>query len=144
MGNCVYKILKKKDVSKREKISLCLYFTDIKNIFSIYNEKTAKSRLKALLKKFNDIPKVLQRYLTKKILSDFEILTYFMKDSIIVRTSNPVENYYRQTDPDQIKKIYKIAQGILSYLTQKMKKRTQKHGKHINPNNFTVPKYLQI
>lgn len=133
IGNSVYKILKSKKATKQEKISLCLYFTELKNIFRTYNEETAIQRLKALLDKFDDIPKVLQRYLTKKILPDFQRLTHFMRSPFIERTSNKVENYYRQTDPNQIKKIYKTITGILSYLNQKMKKWTQKHGKNINP-----------
>ncbi|MBW4256416.1 transposase [Methanobacterium sp. YSL] len=132
IGNSVHKILKSKNVSKREKITLCLYFTDIKNIFRTYNEETSINRLETLLDKFKDIPKVLQRYLTKKILPDFQRLTHFMRSPFIQRTSNKVENYYRQTDPNQIKKIYKTIKGILSYLNQKMKKWTAKHGKNIN------------
>ena len=132
IGNSVYKILKSKKVTRQEKISLCLYFTELKNIFRTYNEETAIQRLETLLEKFNDIPKVLQQYLTKKILPDFQRLTHFMRSPFIERTSNKVENYYRQTDPNQIKKIYKTITGILSYLNQKMKKWTQKHGKNIN------------
>lgn len=132
IGNSVYKILKSKKPTKQEKISLCLYFTELKNIFRTYNEETAIQRLETLLDKFDDIPKVLQRYLTKKILPDFQRLTHFMRSPFIERTSNKVENYYRQTDPNQIKKIYKTITGILGYLNQKMKKWTQKHGKNIN------------
>lgn len=43
------------------------------------NEETAIKRLEALLEKFDDISKVLQRYLTKKILFDFQRLTHFMR-----------------------------------------------------------------
>ncbi|MDO9044391.1 MAG: transposase, partial [Methanobacteriaceae archaeon] len=45
----------------------------------------------------------------------------------IPRTSNTVENYYRQTEPEQIKKKYKTITGILTYLHHKMKNWTQKH-----------------
>ena len=123
------KLLKSKNVPKREKITLCLYSTDIKNILRTHNEKTSINRLKTLLDKFKDIPKVLQQYLTKKILPDFQRLTHFMRNPFIQRTSNKVENYYKQTDPNQIKKIYKTIKGILNYLNQKMKKWTAKHGK---------------
>lgn len=101
------KLLKSKNVPKREKITLCLHFTDIKNILRTHNEKTSINRLKTLLDKFKDIPKVLQQYLTKKILPDFQRLTHFMRNPFIQQTSNKVENYYKQTDPNQIKKIYK-------------------------------------
>lgn len=42
------------------------------------------------------------------------------------RTSNTVENYYRQTEPEQIKTRYKTKNGILTYLELKMKKWTKK------------------
>ena len=86
------------------------------------NEETAIKRLKALLGKFDDIPKVLQRYLTKKIFPDFQRLTHFMKGHFIERKSNKLENYYRQTDPNQIKKIYKTITRIFGYLNQKNEK----------------------
>jgi len=44
------------------------------------------------------------------------------------------ENNYRQTDPNQVKKIFKSIKGILSYLKAKMQYNTRKHGKHINPH----------
>lgn len=88
IGNSVHKILKSKNVPKREKITLCLYSTDIKNILRTHNEKTSINRLKTLLDKFKDIPKVLQQYLTKKILPDFQRLTHFMRNPFIQQTSN--------------------------------------------------------
>jgi transposase-like protein len=132
IGSTVYKLLKSKKVLKREKISLCLYFTDIKNIFRTYDYKIALIRLEILLDKFNNIPTVLKRYISKKVIFDFQRLTHFMRDPLIKRTSNQVENYYRQTEPEQIKTIYKTNKGILSYLYLKMNKWTKKHGKKIN------------
>lgn len=88
IGNSVHKILKSKNVPKREKITLCLYSTDIKNILRTHNEKTSINRLKTLLDKFKDIPKVLQQYPTKKILPDFQRLTHFMRNPFIQQTSN--------------------------------------------------------
>lgn len=44
IGNSAHKILKSKNVSKREKIRLCLYFTDIKkNIPHIQRKHSNKS-----------------------------------------------------------------------------------------------------
>jgi len=65
-------------------------FNEIKNIFRTYNEKTAIQRLEALLEKFSHIHPVLKRYLTKKIILDFQRLTKYMKDPNIQRTSNSV------------------------------------------------------
>ncbi|MCK9151942.1 ISNCY family transposase [Methanobacterium alcaliphilum] len=45
IGDKVYKKLRSKKLTEHEKISLCLYFTDIKNIFRTYNLKTSNQRL---------------------------------------------------------------------------------------------------
>jgi transposase-like protein len=127
IGDKLYKKLRSKKVTEREKISLCLYFTDIKNIFRTYNSKTSKKRLNKLLEDFNIIPRLLQRFIKQKIIPDYKRLTTFMKNNKIPRTSNTVENYYRQTEPEQIKKKYKTKKGILTYLHYKMKNWTQKH-----------------
>ncbi len=127
IGDKIYKQLRSKKLTNREKISLCLYFTDIKNIFRTYDLKTSNKRLKKLLNDFDRIPSVLQRFIKQKILPDYKRLTNFMENTKIPRTSNTVENYYRQTEPEQIKKKYKTKQGILTYLHYKMKNWTQKH-----------------
>lgn len=132
IGDPVNKILRSKRISTKSKISLCLYFTEIKNIFRTYEGKIAIQRLEELLQKFNDIPKLLQKFITKKIIPDFQRLTHYTRDPLIPRTSNHVENYYRQTEPEQIKTKYKTNTGILTYLNLKMKNWTQKHGKKIN------------
>ena len=127
IGDKAYKQLRSKKITEREKISLCLYFTDIKNIFRTYNLKTSNQRLNNLLKDFNKIPRVLQRFIKQKIVPDYKRLTNYMEHHKIPRTSNTVENYYRQTEPEQIKKKYKTITGILTYLHHKMKNWTQKH-----------------
>ncbi|MBM4241492.1 MAG: ISNCY family transposase [Euryarchaeota archaeon] len=144
IGVSVYKILKDKTIPRQVKIRLVLYFTEIKNIFRTFNEKTAIKRLETLLEKFDDIPKVLQGFIIKKIIPDFQRLTQFlrlfvaslkiydfqfMRHPYISRTSNPDENYYRQTDPEQVKRKYKKPEGFLNYASLKMQYWTKKHGK---------------
>ncbi|MCK9152629.1 IS66 family transposase, partial [Methanobacterium alcaliphilum] len=113
-------------ISKRDKKRLDKYFKEIQEIFNTNNEKVAINRLEQLLTKFNDIPKVLQRIITKKIIPDFQRLTQFMQDPNISKTNNPVENYYRQTFPKSIKKIFKTIHGTINYLRRKMQNWTQK------------------
>lgn len=132
LGKKIYKILKSKKISNKEKIEICLYFTDIKEIFRTYDEKDALNKLEDLLSKYRKLPYSIRQMIDKKIIPDFERLTQFMKDPKIQRTSNTVENYYRQTDPEQIKTRYKTKQGILTYLDLKMKNWTKKHGKKTN------------
>ena len=121
--------LKSKRASYQDKIKLCLYFTEIKNIFRTYDVHIAHERLERLLAEYDDTPRVLRRYIQKKILPDFERLTLFLREGLVSRTTNPVENYYRQTDPEQIKDKYKTDQGILSYLAREMEYWTAKFGR---------------
>ena len=129
----IYDRLKSKTVSYRDKIKLCIYFTEIKEIFRIYDLSIAINRLNKLLDKHNDIPRVLQKWIQHKIIPDFERLTIFTRDRSSSRSKNPVKNYYRQTDPNQIKRKYKTYQGILAFLTRKMEYWTSKHGKIQHP-----------
>jgi len=135
IGKDVYDRLKSKTVSYRNKIKLCIYFTKIKEIFRTYRFDIAIERLYELLDKYDDIPRVLQKWIRKKIIPDFERLTIFMRNGSIPKTNNQVENYYRQTDPNQIKRKYKTYQGILAFLTRKMEYWTLKHGKIQHPTS---------
>ncbi len=99
MTKAVYHFLRHKNVSYGDKIKLCLYFTDIKDVFRIYDENIALKNLKRLLDNFNDILVVLQKLIAKKDPSRLWFIA-FMMAGFVSRTTNPVENYPRQTDPD--------------------------------------------
>ena len=94
IGDDVYNILKSKKEVYRDKIRLCMYFTDIKNVFRVYDEEIAIEMFETLLDDFDAIPSVLQKCIRKKIIPDFDRLTAFMRDGFIARTSNQCENYY--------------------------------------------------
>ncbi|RZB30853.1 MAG: hypothetical protein AEth_00807 [Candidatus Argoarchaeum ethanivorans] len=80
IGKDVYDRLKSKAVSYRNKIKLCIYFTKIKEIFRTYDLNIAIKRLNKLLDKYDDIPRVLQKWIRKKIIPDFERLNIFMRE----------------------------------------------------------------
>lgn len=65
-----------------------------------------------------------------------------MRNPMIARTTSSNENHYRQTDPKQIKKIYKTTTGIPSYLSPKNgiqhTKKTRKNIQH--PITLQTPK----
>ena len=63
IGKDVYDRLKSKVVSYRNKIKLCIYFTKIKEIFRTYDLNVAIERLNKLLDKYDDIPRVLQKWI---------------------------------------------------------------------------------
>ena len=118
IGDDVYDILKSKEAAYRDKIRLCMYFTDIKNIFRVYDEKIAVEMFEMLLDDFDAIPSILQKCIRDKIIPDFDRLIASMQDGLIARTSNQCENYYRQTDPGEIKHKYRTSRGILAYLAE--------------------------
>ncbi len=128
IGDDVYDILKSKEAAYRDKIRLCMYFTDIKNIFRVYDEEIAVELFETLLDDFDAIPSILQKCIRDKIIPDFDRLIAFMQDGLIARTSNQCENYYRQTDPGEIKHKYRTSRGILAYLAGKMAYWTAKFG----------------
>lgn len=133
INNKIYGPQKSKKISKHNKKLLDKYFKEIREIFNTNDEKIAIKRLEKLLDNFNNIPHVLQKIINKKIIPDFQRLTQFMRDPNIPKTNNSIENYYRQTLPKSIKKIFKSTHGITNHIQLKMQNWTQKHGKHTNP-----------
>jgi transposase-like protein len=115
IGKEVYKKLNSKLTSNKDKIRLCVSFTRIKEIFRTYDLNIAIHRLEETLKISNDLPKILHKPI-QKIIEDFNRLTLFMKDGFISRTTNPVENYYRNTIPDNLKRTFKTQKGTLNFL----------------------------
>ena len=133
IGDIVYAALQSKRYSYRDKITFCLYFTAIKNVFRTDGPQVAQERLERLLDEYWNIPRRLRGFIAGKILPDFERLTLFMRDGLVSKTTNPVENYYRQTDPESTKKIYRTSHGVLSDLAQKMAYWTVKFGRLPQP-----------
>ena len=112
IGKDIFPKLRSKFISK---IRLCILFTEIKEIFRTYNTNIANERLNILIEKSNEIPRVINKFI-QKIEEDFERLTLFMRDGFVSRTTNPIENYYRTTMPDSLKRIFKTTHGVLNYL----------------------------
>jgi DNA polymerase III delta prime subunit len=67
IGADVYDALRSKRTTYRDKIKLCLYFTEIKNIFRTYDEQVATERLEKLMDEYGDISSILRRYIRKKM-----------------------------------------------------------------------------
>jgi transposase-like protein len=118
IGKEVYKKLNSKLLSNRDKIRICITHTEIKEIFRTFNLNIAINRLETLLTHITEIPKLFHKPI-RKILQDFDRLTLFMRDKLVSRTTNPIENYYRNTIPDPLKRIFKSPDGVLNYLNTK-------------------------
>jgi hypothetical protein len=61
IGTDVYAVLKSNRASYRDKIKLCRYFTEIKNVFRTYDLRGAQERLERVLDEYDDIPVVLRK-----------------------------------------------------------------------------------
>ena len=131
IGDKLYKLLRSKKISEDEKTRLKLYYKEIREIFDTKNYEISSTLLDKLLSNLDDIPNFLQRFIIKKILPNINRLTQSMHNPKISRTSNYIENYYRQTLPKANKKKYKTIKGLTNYLKHKMEKWTQKHGKNL-------------
>ena len=112
---------------------MLVFYRDKGDIQDLTIEYIAMERLERLLDKYDDVSPLLQGYIRKKTLPDFERLTHFMRNLSISRTTNPVES---QTDPDQIKKRYKTVWGILSYLAGKVEYWTKRFGRTQHAQKF--------
>jgi len=115
IGKEIFPKLRSKFISNTNKIRLCILFTEIKEVFRTFDINIAIERLNRLIEKSNEIPRVINKFI-QKIEDDFERLTLFMRDGFVSRTTNPIENYYRTTMPDSIKRIFKTTHGVLNYL----------------------------
>lgn len=114
IGKKVYKKLKSKFISDRDKIQLCIIFTEIKEIFRTFDLNIAINRLEALFKRLKEIPTIFFKPI-QKIIQDFDRLTLFIRDRLVSKTTNPLENY-QNTIPDSLKRIFKSPSGVLNYL----------------------------
>lgn len=120
---------RKNKLSKKEKTAIYKNAKQLKKVFQEKTKKESIERFKQYLKNSNKIPTVLNEFIRKHITNHFTRYIQHLNDENIPKTSNKAENYYRQTDPEKIKKKYKTKKGILSYLTYQMENWTEKHGK---------------
>ena len=104
-------------------------YTNAKEFTQIFHEKnydTAKQKYEEYINKYNEIPIVLQQFMEKHVINFIDRYLLYLKNPNKEKTSNKLDNYYRNTDPEIIKKIYKTRNGILSYLYYQMVEWTNK------------------
>lgn len=116
-------------ITEKEKQNIYNNAEELKNCFREKSVKKAIDKFKQYLEKYNAIPTVLKDFIRKHIINHFHRYVQYLDNEKIERTSNKVENYYRQTNPEKIKKIYKTKKGILTFLDYQMQNWTEKHGK---------------
>ena len=100
---------------------------ELKNCFRQNSKQEAIEQFKQYLQNYRAIPVVLKDFIRKHIINHFHRYVEHLDNENIEKTSNKVENYYRQTNPEIIKKLYKTKEGILTFLDFQMQNWTQNH-----------------
>ena len=80
---------------------------ELKNCFRQNSKQESINKFKQYLQNYRAIPVVLKDFIRKNIINHFHRYVEHLDDEKIEKTSNKVENYYRQTNPEIIKKLYK-------------------------------------
>ena len=102
---------------------------ELKQIFESKDVNQIKEKISDINRLRDYIPKPIIKFVNNHLSKHITEYTQYFYDDNIPKTSNNNENYYRQTDAKHIKKIYKTNEGIIAYLTYKMKFWTHKFGK---------------
>lgn len=111
----VYRYLGKEDVDPLERMAAARLAAMFQEVFRSRSYWEAMERFEGLLDSYRMMPSCLRRHV-EKVMLDFDRYTAYLRDPMISKTSNPVEEYYRQTSPEKVKRIYKSTQGLLKYL----------------------------
>jgi transposase-like protein len=132
--NTKIKRIKHKNKLNQEEIE---QIKNIKNlIFEIIDSKNyneSKILFNKLKKDINNHSSSFIKFIKKKFLKNFKRYTNYLKDRNITKTSNKIENYFRNTLPKGIKRIFKTKKGLQEQLTlQKEKWETKQKIKNIN------------
>ena len=89
-------------MEKKETIFMKMHKNE-KDCFRQNSTKEAIEHFKLYLQNYRAIPVVLKDFIRKHIINHFHRYVQHLDDENIEKTSNKVENYYRQTNPEIIK-----------------------------------------
>ncbi len=71
-------------------------------IFHETNYYDAKQKYEEYINRYEEIPEVLQQFMEKHVINFIDRYLLYLKDPQIKKTSNKLDNYYRNTDPEII------------------------------------------
>ena len=120
---------RRSNLTKEETEQIYLNAKEFTEIFHETNYYIAKQKYEQYINKYNEIPEILQQFMQKHVINFIDRYLLYLKNPKIEKTSNKLDNYYRNTDPEIIKKRYKTKNGILSYLYYQMVDWTDKKRK---------------
>jgi len=116
--NTKIKKIKRKKQLQKEDLNKIIKYKEL--IFQIVDFKTyndAKNLYKKLLSEINEIPMIFRKIIKKKFVSNFKLYVNHLNDKNISKTSNKIENYFRNTLPKSIKRIFKTKNGLKDQIT---------------------------
>ena len=118
---------RKNNIKGKDKDHIYENAQKLNNCFRQNSKQEAIEKFKEYLQNYTTIPVVLKDFIRKHIINHFHRYVEHLDDDHIENTSNKIENYYRQTNPEKIKKLFKTKNGILTFLDFQMQNWTQKH-----------------
>jgi transposase-like protein len=123
----LYYYLRDERIEPMERMAAARLATEFQNVFRSESYGEAEEKFERLLDSYRRMPSCLKKYVDK-VMVDFDRYTAFLRDPMISKTSNPVEEYFRQTSPEKVKRIYKSPHGLMKYLKKRAAFWSIKHG----------------
>lgn len=114
----LYHFLGRVEVDAVDRMTAARLATEFQEVFRSQSYSEAEEKFEKLLDSYRGMPGCLRKHVDKVML-DFDRYTAYLRDPSISKTSNPVEEYYRQTSPEKVKRIYKTPHGLLKYLEKR-------------------------
>lgn len=117
----------RKSIPKSERMQWAVCVSSIHEVFRSSSLEEAEEKFGKVVEMMDFVPRGIRKYI-KRLIRDFHLYTAYFTDPNIAKTTNQVEEYYRQTDPKKIKKRYKTPQGLIQALNQKAVVWVVRHG----------------
>jgi len=111
----LYRYLGKEKIDPVERMAAARLASEFQEVFRCESYEEAEKRFTRLLDSYRRMPLCLTKHISKVML-DFDRYTAFLRDPLISKTSNPVEEYFRHTAPEKVKHIYKSPRGLMKFL----------------------------
>ena len=108
----------KRKLSRAVKMRIALLVSSIREVFRTFTEEEFLEKLEKVYAMKDEAPLRIRKHI-ETLAKDVSLYTNHFLNPRISKTSNPVEEYYRQTDPRKMKKRYKTIPGLIRALQLK-------------------------
>jgi transposase-like protein len=94
------------------KMKIAILVSSIREVFRSFTEEEFLEKLEKVYTMKDEAPPKIRKHI-EKLAKDVSLYTNHFLNPCIPKTSNSVEEYYRQTDPRKMKKRYKTIPGLM-------------------------------